>query len=204
MTIGVPPKKRPIKKKDMRRLIINLGLILWLIPASAMAEPVEDAILAKPQANDGVTHIDLSKTLSSKVFGELRLPFSWDAVETPNPPRIVVTEGLSKAPGVLTLDMLDVPAGVEEKDISQAVADSLAADLGARAEISVDKLGSKKKVDVYKASIVGKEGDVPRKCALEAVKTGKKLLVMTVCAHESRQYNPDLGKMLDEILLNMR
>ena len=188
----------------MKRLIIILGLILWLIPAFVQAQP-EDAILAGPTGHDdGVTHIDLSKTLSSKVFGELRLPFSWEAEETQNPPRIVVTEGLSKSPGVLTMDMLELPGGVEVKDVAQGIADSMAGDLATTAEIRVDTMGGKKKVDVYKASFVGKEGDVPRKCALDAVMVGKKLLVMTVCVHESRQYDPELGKMLDEILLNMR
>lgn len=191
----------------MRQLIIELALIVCITPLTAYSEPLEDSILRPSSENGDVTHIDLSKTLSSKVFGELRLPFSWEAEETKKPERIIVTEGHSKSPGVLTLDMLDLPVGVDVKDAAQSIAESLSSELSTHGEIRVEKLkseGSKRSINVYKASIVGKEGEIPRKCALDVVQMGKKLLVMTVCAHESRVYEPELSAMLDQILLMIK
>lgn len=179
-------------------------------PANAENQPQQAAIIQKDSAPK-VTEVLINQPYPTKAFGDMTLPFMWEAQLDELLKRLVITESRTTSPAVMTIDLVAAPADVDKLELARDVTASLAEALGTTAEVTAQKktfenCGKKKcpSVDVYKAEITGTENGNDRKCALQIVPINSEMLVFTLCAAADKQYSPELPVILDTVFSNMK
>lgn len=185
-----------------------------MISHAAYAQDVPPTPPANEQHNQttadaSLSEIQINQPYVSKKLGTLTLPFMWTVAEDEKAKRLTATQSRSDQPAVLTIDLMNVPAGVDAKVAARKVIESLAETLGAKADIQTESLptdcGKKQcpSLDVFQSVVTGKEGDVERRCAMRLVPNASQLLILTVCAAQSQRYQPDLPDILSEVMAGM-
>lgn len=185
------------------------GLLGIMLPAVAFAQdPAPKPSEQTADADAGIIQIQLSQYMATKKFGNALLPFAWKVEDSGE--RLTAVEPRSDMPAIIAFDMYKLQQPVDKLHLAEAIANSVAEELHAKASITKHnetvKCGKKKcpEMEYYTSEFEGLENGVPRKCAIEVLPSAGQVVTLSICAEASVKYNMELPEVLHQILLHMK